>query len=60
MYDRGGAAISDRGLSKRPRCCRDRVIQRCRYRRGDGHVRTIDLYRIRDGEIVERPSYVKG
>ena len=38
----------------------DRVLQRCLYSWGDGHVRAIDLYRIRDGKIVEKLSYVKG
>jgi hypothetical protein len=38
----------------------DRVVQRCRYEWGDGHVRAIDLYRVADGKIVEKLSYVKG
>jgi hypothetical protein len=38
----------------------DRVVQRCRYTWGDGHVRAIDVYRVVDGLIVEKLSYVKG
>jgi ketosteroid isomerase-like protein len=38
----------------------DRVIQRVRYSWGDGHVRAIDLYRVGDGTIREKFSYVKG
>ena len=38
----------------------ERVIQRCRYSWGDGHVRAVDLYRVVDGLIVEKLSYVKG
>ena len=37
-----------------------RVVQRCRYWWGDGHVRAIDLYLIRDGKIAGKLSYVKG
>jgi hypothetical protein len=38
----------------------DRVVQRCRYEWGDGHVRAVDLYRVAGGKIVEKLSYVKG
>jgi hypothetical protein len=38
----------------------DRVVQRCRYSWGDGHVRAVDLYRVADGLICEKFSYVKG
>ena len=38
----------------------DRVVQRCLYSWGDGHVRAVDLYRITDGKIAEKLSYVKG
>lgn len=38
----------------------DRVVQRWTYRFDGGHVRGIDLYRIRDGLIAEKFSYVKG
>ncbi|HAJ35348.1 MAG TPA: nuclear transport factor 2 family protein [Chloroflexi bacterium] len=45
--------------------CTDRCIMRWTYRWQDaqgqpGHVRGVDLYRIRDGLIVEKLSYVKG
>ncbi len=38
----------------------DRVIQRVRYSWGDGHVRAVDLYRVTDGKVSEKLSYVKG
>ena len=38
----------------------DRVVQQCFYSWGDGHVRAVDLYRVRDGKITEKLSYVKG
>jgi ketosteroid isomerase-like protein len=38
----------------------DRVVQRCVYEWGDGHVRAVDLYRVVGGKIVEKLSYVKG
>ena len=38
----------------------DRVIQRTVYRWNSGHVRGVDLYRVRDGQITELLSYVKG
>jgi len=39
---------------------KDRVVQRCLYSWGDGHVRAVDLYRVADGKITEKFSYVKG
>lgn len=40
----------------------DRCAVRWRYRWDDsgGHVRGIDLFRLRDGKIAEKLSYVKG
>lgn len=38
----------------------DRVIQRWRYSWGTGHVRGIDLFKVRDGKVSEKFSYVKG
>lgn len=38
----------------------DRVTQCWTYRWADGHVRGIDLFRIRDGLVAEKLSYVKG
>ena len=38
----------------------DRVVARWRYSWGDGHVRGVDLFRIRDGLVAEKLSYVKG
>lgn len=38
----------------------DRVVQRWRYSFVGGHVRGVDLFRIRDGKVSEKLSYVKG
>lgn len=38
----------------------DRVVQRWRYSWMDGHVRGVDVFRVRDGLISEKLSYVKG
>jgi hypothetical protein len=38
----------------------DRVVQRCRYSWGEGHVRAVDVYRVADDKIKEKLSYVKG
>jgi ketosteroid isomerase-like protein len=40
--------------------CGDRVIVRWRYAWGDGHVRGVDVFRVRDGLVAEKLSYVKG
>ena len=38
----------------------DRACVRWVYSWGDGHVRGIDLFRVRDGKVAEKLSYVKG
>lgn len=38
----------------------DRVVQLSRYSWGDGHVRGVNVMRIRDGKIAELLCYVKG
>lgn len=38
----------------------DRVVVRWRYTWGDGHVRGVDVFRVRDGLVAEKLSYVKG
>jgi hypothetical protein len=38
----------------------DRVVQRWRYSWEGGHVRGVDLFRVRDGKVAEKFSYVKG
>jgi ketosteroid isomerase-like protein len=42
----------------------DRVVGRWRFSWGrpgsDGHVRGVDLFRVRDGKVAEKLSYVKG
>jgi len=38
----------------------DRVVQLWRYDWGDGHVRGVDVFKVRDGKVAEKLSYVKG
>ncbi len=38
----------------------DRVVQRWRYSWADGHIRGVDVFRVRDGLVAEKFSYVKG
>ena len=38
----------------------DRVIARWRYDFGTGHVRGVDLFTVRDGQVAEKLAYVKG
>ena len=38
----------------------DRAAVRWRFDWGDGHIRGIDLFRVRDGKVAEKLSYVKG
>jgi ketosteroid isomerase-like protein len=38
----------------------DRCLVRWRYSWGDGHVRGVDVFRVRDGKVAEKLSYVKG
>ena len=38
----------------------DRAFVRWRYDWGTGHVRGVDLFRVHDGKIAEKLSYVKG
>jgi len=38
----------------------DRAIVRWRYDCGDGHVRGVDIDRVRDGKLSESLAYVKG
>jgi uncharacterized protein (TIGR03086 family) len=38
----------------------DRATYRWVYDWGDGHVRGIDLFKVRDGKVAEKFSYVKG
>lgn len=37
-----------------------RVVQRWRYDWGDGHVRGVDVFAVRDGKVAEKLAYVKG
>jgi uncharacterized protein (TIGR02246 family) len=38
----------------------DRAVALWQYNWADGHVRGVDVFRIRDGRIAEKFSYVKG
>ena len=38
----------------------DRVVQRWRYSWTGGHIRGVDVMRVRDGLVAEKLSYVKG
>lgn len=38
----------------------DRAVVRWLYRWGDGHVRGVDIMRVRGGKVAEKLSYVKG
>ncbi|HEY5026420.1 MAG TPA: nuclear transport factor 2 family protein [Acidimicrobiales bacterium] len=38
----------------------DRVVQCWRYSWDGGHVRGVDVFRVRDGRVAEKLSYVKG
>lgn len=38
----------------------DRYVQRWRYDWSGGHVRGVDVFRVRDGKVAEKISYVKG
>lgn len=38
----------------------DRAVVRWRYSWGSGHVRGVDVMRVRDGKVAEKLSYVKG
>jgi ketosteroid isomerase-like protein len=38
----------------------DRLVVRWRYDWGNGHVRGIDVFRVRDGKVSEKLAYVKG
>jgi ketosteroid isomerase-like protein len=40
--------------------CGDRVVVRWLYSWHGGHVRGVDLFRVRDGLVAEKLSYVKG
>ncbi len=38
----------------------DRVIQLWRYSWDGGHIRGVDIFKVRDGRVAEKRSYVKG
>mgnify|MGYP001401401597 FL=1 len=38
----------------------NRCVMRWRYTWGDGHVRGVDVFKLKDGLIAEKLSYVKG
>lgn len=38
----------------------DRVVQRWRYSWDGGHIRGVDVFKVRDDKVAEKLSYVKG
>jgi ketosteroid isomerase-like protein len=40
--------------------CGDRVVERWCYSWNGGHIRGVDLFRVRDGLVAEKFAYVKG
>jgi ketosteroid isomerase-like protein len=38
----------------------DRVVQRWRYTWNGGHIRGVDIFKVRDGKVAEKLAYVKG
>ncbi|MCC7118149.1 MAG: nuclear transport factor 2 family protein [Anaerolineales bacterium] len=38
----------------------ERCVMRWKYGWGTGHVRGVDIFKLKDGRIVEKLSYVKG
>ncbi|MGB9113391.1 MAG: nuclear transport factor 2 family protein [Acidimicrobiales bacterium] len=40
--------------------CGDRVIQLWRYSWEGGHIRGVDIFKVRGGKVAEKRSYVKG
>jgi ketosteroid isomerase-like protein len=38
----------------------DRVVQRWRYTWDGGHIRGVDVFKVRGGKVAEKLSYVKG
>ncbi len=38
----------------------DRAVVRWRFDWGSGHVRGVDVLKVRDGKVAEKLSYVKG
>jgi ketosteroid isomerase-like protein len=38
----------------------DRVVQLWRYTWAGGHIRGVDVFRVRDNKVAEKLSYVKG
>jgi ketosteroid isomerase-like protein len=54
------ADLSSRFEAEETFCAGDRVVQRWRYDWDGGHIRGVDLFKLRDGKITEKLSYVKG
>ncbi len=57
------AIFSDRTSHFEPEetfAAHDRVVQLWRYSWDGGHVRGVDVFRVRDGRVAEKLSYVKG
>lgn len=56
IFDDDAAAFHEEELF----AAADRVVQLWRYTWDDGHVRGVDVFRVRGGQISEKRSYVKG
>jgi ketosteroid isomerase-like protein len=52
--------VSSRFVPEETFAAGDRVVQLWRYDWDGGHVRGVDVFRIRDGKVAEKLSYVKG
>ena len=63
------ASTSDRRAPPRAQACSTagcsrstwaRATVRWRYSWGDGSIRGVDIFRVQDGKVAEKLSYVKG
>jgi ketosteroid isomerase-like protein len=52
--------VSSRFEAEETFAAEDRVVQRWRYTWDGGHVRGVDVFRVRGDRIAEKLSYVKG
>ena len=57
---RSSATVSSRFEPEETFAADDRVVQLWRYSWDGGHVRGVDVFRVRDGRVAEKLSYVKG
>ena len=57
FFDAAGDAVFE---TEEQLVCGDRVVARWLYTWAGGHVRGVDLFRVRDGLVAEKAAYVKG